>query len=401
MSLMSPKRVSKPLTRKSAKGQGLVEFAFVSIILFGFILGIIEMGRFLFTYSVVTNAAQEGSRYGIIRPRDAVVSGAEATQVAATMAAMGTPTYIPQLVASGSGCSITGKAREKAIGVPASQVRVTTWYDNGDGTPIAATNSNIDNTVKEGNRVIVEASYNFKFVVPFIDKFVPNGIVVKMRSARTILQNGKSTAPTCSVNLTPAPTSTSAGTDTPTETPQATATPYVPTTSTNTPSVTATASPSATATAPAGTPTNTATGTPPTSTATRTASPTATATGTPTPKVLTISNVQVLAKNGNGKPIRIHADITINGTTIPASEISKLSFTADVTQNGSVYVTGKPLDTQVAANTWSVCPAADIRTGDVISVVIHADPLPAYVNEYQSATSPSVLGVRDNNFSCP
>ncbi|HEY0070541.1 MAG TPA: TadE family protein, partial [Chloroflexia bacterium] len=105
--------------RKAARGQSTVEFALISILLFWFILGIIELGRFMFTYSMVTNAAQEGSRFAIIRPRE-VVAAAQATQVAAEMAARGTPTYVPELVAPSYACDIQGKSHEKLVGIPKS-----------------------------------------------------------------------------------------------------------------------------------------------------------------------------------------------------------------------------------------------------------------------------------------
>ena len=57
-------------TRRAQGGQSLVEFALVGIILFALLMGIIDAGRLLFTYSVVSNAAQEGTHYGAIRPRD-------------------------------------------------------------------------------------------------------------------------------------------------------------------------------------------------------------------------------------------------------------------------------------------------------------------------------------------
>src|SRR5947207_15375104 len=64
--------------------QSLVEFALVGVILFSFLMGIIDGARLLYAYSVVSNAAQEGVRYGVIRPRD-VLGPADATAVAQNM----------------------------------------------------------------------------------------------------------------------------------------------------------------------------------------------------------------------------------------------------------------------------------------------------------------------------
>src|SRR5438874_2237376 len=101
-------------------GQSLVEFALVGVILFTFLMGIIDAGRLLYTYSVVSNAAQEGSRYAMVRPRD-VFGPTDATNVAATQTRLPTTTrisYVPeQVVTPDSACSAFGKTRENAYGV--------------------------------------------------------------------------------------------------------------------------------------------------------------------------------------------------------------------------------------------------------------------------------------------
>src|SRR6266566_2573598 len=111
--------------RRNASGQSLVEFALVGVILFMTITGIMEGARLLFAYSVVSNAAQEGSRYAIVRPRD-VVSSSEATQIAPPG---GTPTYVPEQVVPDDTCNVFSKSREKVWSVPQSEVQVYVWYD--------------------------------------------------------------------------------------------------------------------------------------------------------------------------------------------------------------------------------------------------------------------------------
>lgn len=244
------------------KGQTIVEFAVASLVLFMFILGIIEVAHFMFTYSVVSNAAQEGSRFGIVRPRAVFDVNARATQVARGTAV---PT---QIVVNNGDCSVVQKTLEKAIGVPRDDLNVSVWYDNGDGTPIAVTDSNIDNVITLGNRIVVEVSYTYRFVVPFLSKFAPNGVTVKMNSARTLQTNGDSMFGTpipCEFNAGIAPTP-------PTSTPTNTRTP----TATYTPSNTPTPMPTGT---PTRTPTSTYT---PTNTRTPTITPTRTVTLTPT-----------------------------------------------------------------------------------------------------------------------
>ena len=378
-----------------------MEFAFISILLFWFILGILEMGRFLFTYSVVTNAAQEGSHFAIIRPRE-VVAAAQATQVAASMAAKGTPTYVPQLVAPSYACDIQGKSVDKVIGIPRSSVNIAVWFDNGDGTPIPVSNSNIDDVIKEGNRVVVEASYKYKFMVPFIDAFAPNGIDVKMRSARTILQNGKTQAPGCTVSLTPAPTYTPVNTPTRTETPVPSSTSFVlaseTATSTGTATGTATQTSTATPTETPGTPTATVTGTPPTATPTGTATntptitPTQTPTATPTPRALIIESVQVFYKKENGKAASVQVKVkstdglVVNNATVWAQ--------VWINERSQAYVDRVDLPL-VSPGTYRECPAGHIRNGDTVTVDIYAS-----APGYKDASMIDVPGTYSETFSC-
>ena len=55
---------------RKEKGQALVEFALVSIILFTVLIGIADMARLYFTYSSMSNAAREGARYATVNPND-------------------------------------------------------------------------------------------------------------------------------------------------------------------------------------------------------------------------------------------------------------------------------------------------------------------------------------------
>lgn len=52
------------------QGQGLVEFAFVAVLLLVLFVGLIDLGRALFAYMALRDAAQEGATYGSIYPGD-------------------------------------------------------------------------------------------------------------------------------------------------------------------------------------------------------------------------------------------------------------------------------------------------------------------------------------------
>jgi Flp pilus assembly protein TadG len=269
-------------TSVKARGQSTIEFALVSIILFFLILGVIEVGRLLYVFSVINNAAQEGSRYAMLRPRDFYNADEAQRRID-----QGTAVPTRVVVANGA-CNAVDKAREKIVGVLPSDVEVMITFDNGDGTPTPAPSTfeelNVVTAPGGVNRIAVETSYTYRFMTPFFSALAPNGFTMRSRSARTILRFGNEPA-NCRISYTPAPTRTptSTPTNTPTRTPTWTATSTVtrtPTpvnTATNTPTRTPTLSPTSTA-SPTRTPSPTLT-----RTVTRTSTPTSTSIPPPVP----------------------------------------------------------------------------------------------------------------------
>jgi len=51
-------------------GQTLVEFALILPILLFVVMGLFEVGRFVFYYAVLNNAAREGTRFAIVQPSE-------------------------------------------------------------------------------------------------------------------------------------------------------------------------------------------------------------------------------------------------------------------------------------------------------------------------------------------
>jgi len=62
--------------RTAQRGQSLVEFALGAILLFTLVFGIVEMGRLMYSYSVVASAAREGARKGAIEYSQSAVEAA-------------------------------------------------------------------------------------------------------------------------------------------------------------------------------------------------------------------------------------------------------------------------------------------------------------------------------------
>ncbi len=59
-------RCLRRLRAKGQRGQALVEFAFVGLIFLGVIYGMIDVGRAVWNYNTLAQAAREGARYAVV-----------------------------------------------------------------------------------------------------------------------------------------------------------------------------------------------------------------------------------------------------------------------------------------------------------------------------------------------
>lgn len=96
--------------RRNERGSQLTEFAFVAILLFMLVFGIMEFGRAIWMYDTVAHAAREGARYAIVR-------GAESGQ---TATAGDVQTYV----------------QTRATGMTAVTVTTTWEPDNNPGSVV-------------------------------------------------------------------------------------------------------------------------------------------------------------------------------------------------------------------------------------------------------------------------
>jgi Flp pilus assembly protein TadG len=76
--------IVRPIRPRGDSGQSLLEFAIVGTLFMLLTLGIVEMGRAVWTYNSLAHAAREGTRWAIVRGQDSgrtVVSGDVQTYV--------------------------------------------------------------------------------------------------------------------------------------------------------------------------------------------------------------------------------------------------------------------------------------------------------------------------------
>jgi len=130
--------------KRSQRGAVVVEFGLAFLVFISAIYGVMEFGRIVASYNILSGAAREGARY-------AVVHGS----------------------ASGSAASasdIQTVVRNWAVGLDTNSVAVTTTWNPGNGP---------------GGKVNVKATYT---VTPFTGLILTNGITVQSSSQMSISQ---------------------------------------------------------------------------------------------------------------------------------------------------------------------------------------------------------------------
>ena len=82
------------------RGQSLVEFALVFLAVATMLMMVIDLGRGVYAYTVMSAAASEGARYGIINPTDVagIMTTAQARAVAVDLNQMTVTVIYPDAV---------------------------------------------------------------------------------------------------------------------------------------------------------------------------------------------------------------------------------------------------------------------------------------------------------------
>jgi len=111
------KRILHP-SRKRQRGAAAVEFALVAIVFFMLLIGIVEMGRVLFTWNATAEATRYGARVAVVCGlNDAAILGRMQKILPGLTAANVSVSYAP------SGCSV---ANCQQVSVSVQNMAVTT-----------------------------------------------------------------------------------------------------------------------------------------------------------------------------------------------------------------------------------------------------------------------------------
>jgi Flp pilus assembly protein TadG len=158
---------------RGEEGSAIIETALSIVVLFTFLIGIMETGLALYSYHFIADAAREGARYAIVRGH-----------TAGTLPCAAPPNYATCIAQGGIN---TGDIATyvKTLGFPGinpSYMAVTsTWSQYVHGT----TCPTLGPCNSPGNLVTVIVTYNFPLNLPF---FPPKAFAMSSTAAMIIQQ---------------------------------------------------------------------------------------------------------------------------------------------------------------------------------------------------------------------
>ena len=137
------------------RGSTLVETAIVMSVLLAIVFGVIDFGRALYTYDFVGTIAREGARWAIVRGSECSNNVPGLNDCNATAAQV--QSYVQSL---SEGATVASK-----IAVNTS----TSFMWPGTGCPSGSASNN-----SPGCNVVVQVTYPFSFMLPFLPKSTIN-----------------------------------------------------------------------------------------------------------------------------------------------------------------------------------------------------------------------------------
>ena len=150
------------------RGSSLVEFAIGATLLLIAFFGVIDFSRALYAYHFVSYAAQEGSRYAMVRGNDWPSVCAAASSYDCQASSANIRSYVQGLTPPG---------------ISASNLTVTPGWPgvNADDGSVHCNTSNTQNS--QGCMVKVTVAYAFNFMLPFLPK---SGLTMTAASEQAI-----------------------------------------------------------------------------------------------------------------------------------------------------------------------------------------------------------------------
>jgi uncharacterized repeat protein (TIGR01451 family) len=161
------------LRRRRERGQGLLEFALVLVVLLLVLMGIVDFGRAFLIYTNLFNAAREGARYGAVHPRS---PGAVETLVRGKIALVD-PADVGVSVCCDVGPSTTS--------FYCDATPTASWSCTLSGRP-DRDNNPTELPAQIGDRVVISVTHTLELITPMVTGIVAQ-LPVRTESARTVV----------------------------------------------------------------------------------------------------------------------------------------------------------------------------------------------------------------------
>jgi Flp pilus assembly protein TadG len=145
----------------SERGQSMVEFSLMLVILLVILSGVLDLGRGFFSFIAIQNAAGEGALYAAIDPRCPHASSATSC-------------------ADPNNVDYRAKFESPNGLVDPQNMQVSVTYSDG-------TDQYSDVTINEGNPVTVTVIYRFTMIGPFSGVFPDGQLVFKAHAVQNII----------------------------------------------------------------------------------------------------------------------------------------------------------------------------------------------------------------------
>ena len=156
---------------RAGRGQALVEMALITPVLIFILLGITDIGRAYYQYTVMTNAVREGARYGAVNWSNSSGGGA-ATNSNAASAPFNTVQGRIQNVGNTAGMTLVNDAAHISVtyydGNSASLTQLAHW-DAATNTIVMDGGYPLTHP-RTGDLVKVHLAYTFRPIVPILSQ---------------------------------------------------------------------------------------------------------------------------------------------------------------------------------------------------------------------------------------
>jgi Flp pilus assembly protein TadG len=148
-------------SRARQTGQALLEFSLVSMLFFGFLVGIIEGARMIGSYFALSNAAAEAARMGALVPSPTAT-------VTSTNCATLDATASDQLTVAGLDNKIRCRARSTMqpwISLPDSAITICRRTTITSACSPTGTSTVVSNSYYGGSVIDITVNYDFQFLL--------------------------------------------------------------------------------------------------------------------------------------------------------------------------------------------------------------------------------------------